>query len=107
VVRETLEEQGYQVIEAYAPAEALKISRSFTEPIHLLLTDVIMPGMTGNELAETMVAERPELRVIFMSGYASQSVLSQAALPATVRYLEKPILTTALLRTIRAALDDA
>ena len=106
VVRETLEEQGYQVLEARTPAEALTIIKGFSDPIHLLLTDVIMPGMTGKEMAERVVAARPGLRVIFMSGYSTHAVLNHAALPADVRYLEKPIPTTVLLRSIRDALND-
>jgi CheY-like chemotaxis protein len=107
VVRETLEEQGYRVIEARTPAHALTMTAEFTDPIHLLLTDVVMPGMTGRELAEAMVAGRPQLRVIFMSGYTSHAVIDHAALPVGARYLEKPFLMSVLLRTIRAALDDA
>jgi two-component system cell cycle sensor histidine kinase/response regulator CckA len=106
VVREAMEEHGYEVLEARSPAEALAISRRTTEPIHLLLTDVIMPGMTGIELAGKLVAERPETRIIFMSGYSNHAVVDQAALPATARYLEKPVPTPLLLRTVRAALDE-
>jgi PAS domain S-box-containing protein len=107
VLRETLEEQGYQVLEAAAPAEAVAIGEGFTSRIHLLLTDVIMPGMTGKELAEILAAARPDLAIIFMSGYSSNAVLNHADLPATVRYLEKPIPTPLLLRTIRATLGNA
>jgi PAS domain S-box-containing protein len=107
VVLETLEEQGYRVFAARTPKEALTISEGLTNMIHLLLTDLVMPGMSGTELAETIVAGRPGIRVIFMSGYTSQAMMNHAALPAGVRYLEKPIMTTVLLRSIRTALDDA
>jgi PAS domain S-box-containing protein len=107
VVRETLEEQGYRVLAAHTPAEALAISEGFLEPIHLVLTDVIMPGMTGKEMAESIVAARPDLRVIFMSGYSNHAVMNHAALLAEVRYLEKPVPTKVLLRAIRAALEEA
>jgi two-component system cell cycle sensor histidine kinase/response regulator CckA len=107
VVRETLEEQGYQVLEVRLPSEALVVMRGFAATIHLLLTDVIMPGMTGLELAEACVSARPDLRVIFMSGYSSHAMINVAALPAPVRYLEKPIPTAVLLRTLRGALEDA
>jgi PAS domain S-box-containing protein len=106
VLRETLEEQGYHVLEARTPAEALTISGRLAEPIDLLLTDVIMPGMTGGELANMVVAARPGLRVTFMSGYSSHAVMDRDVLPEGSRYLEKPILTAVLLRTVRAALDD-
>jgi PAS domain S-box-containing protein len=106
VVRETLEEHGYRVLEASSPAEALKLSESFAGAIDVLLTDVIMPGMTGNELAELIVAARPAIRIIFMSGYSNRAVLNHSGLPASVRYLEKPIPTALLLRTIRAAVEE-
>jgi PAS domain S-box-containing protein len=105
IVRETLEEQGYQVLEARSPAEALNINDTFTEPIHLLLTDVIMPGMAAKDLAAVIVTARPDIPVIFMSGYSSNSPPSHTGLAATVRYLEKPVPTAILLRTIREALD--
>jgi PAS domain S-box-containing protein len=107
VVRETLEEQGYRVLAAHTPAEALAISEGFLEPIHLVLTDVIMPGMTGKEMAERIVAARPGLRVIFMSGYSNHAVMNHAALLADVRYIEKPVPAKVLLRAIRAALEEA
>jgi PAS domain S-box-containing protein len=107
VVRETLEEQGYRVLEAFTPANALTISDSFKDEIHLLLTDVIMPGMTGKELSEIIAAARPGLSIIFMSGYTSNAVMNHADLQVTVRYLEKPIPTPLLLRTIRATLNNA
>jgi PAS domain S-box-containing protein len=106
ILRETLEEQGYQVLEARTPPEALLISDRFTDPIQLMLTDVIMPGMTGRQLAEVMVQTRPQIRIIFMSGYSSNAVMNHTALPLDVRYLEKPIMTNVLLRAIRATLDE-
>jgi PAS domain S-box-containing protein len=106
VIRETLEEQGYRILEAASPAEALKLSASFPDRIDLLLTDVIMPGMTGNELAEAIVATRPDIRIIFMSGYSNRVLMNHDTLSASVRYLEKPIATSLLLRTIRAALEE-
>lgn len=104
VVREALEEYGYLVLEARTPAEALAISSTFSETIHLLLTDVIMPGMTGKDLAQLLVEERPETAIIFMSGYTNQTTLNHTELGA--RFLEKPIPTNLLLRTVRAALES-
>ena len=106
VIQETLREQGYRVLEARTSAEAMAISGATSDRIDLLLTDMIMPGVTGAELANELVATRPELRVVFMSGYTSQSVLNQSGLPPSVRYLEKPVPTPLLLRTVRAALDE-
>jgi CheY-like chemotaxis protein len=107
VVREAMEEQGYRVLEARSPAEALTISSRHHNVIPLLLTDVIMPGMNGRALAEQIVAARPATRVIFMSGYTSHTVSNHAALPPSVRYLEKPISPSVLLRTMRAVLDES
>ena len=106
VIRESLEDAGYAVLEAEAPDEALAISTAYDGTIHLLLTDVIMPRMTGKELAGRIVAERPGVQVIFMSGYTNQSIMNHTQLPAGVRYLEKPIASGALLRSVRAALDE-
>jgi two-component system cell cycle sensor histidine kinase/response regulator CckA len=94
------------VLEVSAPLDALEIARTFSGPIHLLLTDIIMPSMTGIALAEKLASQRPEMRVIYMSGYSNHAVISQAALPAGVQYLEKPITTSHLLRAIRATLNS-
>jgi PAS domain S-box-containing protein len=106
VVREELEEHGYRVLEVRHGAEALSLSESLEERIDLLLTDVIMPGMTGSDLAARIGATRPDTKIIFMSGYTNQAILNHTALPASVRYLEKPIPASLLLRTIRAVLDE-
>jgi len=105
VVREALEEYGYRVLEAPSAADALKISRTAEESIDLVLTDVIMPGMTGKDLVELIAVERPQTRIIFMSGYTNHAVLNQAAIPERVRFLEKPVSTVVLLRTVREVLD--
>jgi PAS domain S-box-containing protein len=102
VLRETLEEHGYTVIDARSPAEALAV----TAPVHLLLTDVVMPGMNGPTLAAKLVAQRPELRVVFMSGYTDDAISHHGVLDHGVYFLEKPSTTAGLLRTIRAALSD-
>lgn len=106
IVREALEEHGYTVLEASTPAEALGISASRHEPIHLLLTDVIMPGMRGPALAERIAAQRTGIRVVYMSGYTTDAVERNGLVPAGVRFLEKPIPTVMLLHAIRAALRD-
>ncbi len=106
VIREALEDAGYVVLEARAPDEALAISSAYDGRIHLLLTDVVMPRMSGKELAVRIAAERPEVQIIFMSGYTNQTVMNHTQLPAGVRYVEKPIASAALLRTVRAALDE-
>jgi PAS domain S-box-containing protein len=106
IVRDALEEHGYHVLEARTPAEALTINAAYADGIDLLLTDVIMPGMNGRDLAETISATRPKTRIIFMSGYTNHALMSHTALPPGVRHLEKPISTTLLLQTVRATLDE-
>jgi PAS domain S-box-containing protein len=106
VVREALEENGYRVLVASRPAEAMDTAASFDGPIHLLLTDMIMPGATGVALAQQLISKRPELRVIYMSGYANHAVVNHASRPPEGHYLEKPIATSALLRAIREVLGS-
>jgi two-component system cell cycle sensor histidine kinase/response regulator CckA len=105
IVREALEEHGYRVLEASTPGEALLISERSSETIHLLLTDVVMPGMQGPLLAERIAAERPDIRVIYMSGYTTDAIAQSGGLPEGFHYVEKPIPTNVLLRMIRTALS--
>jgi two-component system cell cycle sensor histidine kinase/response regulator CckA len=105
IVEEALTEQGYTVVTAPGPAEALAISAAHPEPIHLLLTDVIMPGMPGNELAALIVEQRPDTRVIFMSGYTNQALANASSVLQGARVLEKPVATSVLLRTIAEVLN--
>jgi len=95
---------GYRVLEAETPDEAIQNARSHAGPIHLLLTDVVMPGINGRELADQLTSLRPELKVIYMSGYTGFThrgiVDSEAVL------LQKPIARETLLRKIRGVLTS-
>ena len=104
IIRETLEERGYRVLEARTPAEAVELSANYSGEIHLLLTDVVMPGGNGRRLAEELRAQRPEMRVIFMSGYTDDIMVRRGVVDGTVQFLEKPATTNALLRAVREAL---
>ena len=106
VLREAMEEHGYRVLEAATPADALTLSANFPETIDLLLTDIVMPGLNGKELAERLILERPSLRIVFMSGYTNSALKNTSELPPTVHYVEKPVPTTVLLQMIRGALDE-
>jgi PAS domain S-box-containing protein len=104
IAREILEEHGYRVIEATGPNEAIEIAHHHPEPIHLLVTDVVMPGMNGRALAESLVAARPELRVLYMSGYTDDIIAHSGVLESGTLLLEKPFTSLALLGRVRVAL---
>jgi PAS domain S-box-containing protein len=106
IAREILEEQGYRVIEADGPAQAIEIVGLHPHPIHLVLTDVVMPGMNGRTLAEKLVAARPELRVLYMSGYTDDVIAHSGVLEAGTLLIEKPFTAVALLERVRAALGE-
>jgi two-component system, cell cycle sensor histidine kinase and response regulator CckA len=103
LAREVLQRSGYVVLEACNGVEALQVSRSFVGPIHLLLTDVMMPEMSGLELVEVVAAERLETRALFMSGYFESSPAHQEVLRH--RFLEKPFSPGKLTHMIRSVLD--
>ena len=105
IIRETLEEYGYHVLEARSPEEARDLSATYNDEIHLLLTDVVMPGGNGRQLADQLHDQRPDLRVIFMSGYTDDIMLRRGVFDRSMRFLEKPSTTNALLRAVRDALD--
>jgi len=100
-----LTSQGYRILEASTPAEALKIGREYPEPIRLLLSDVLMPGMRGNELAELLREMRPGLAVLYMSGYSDSTFLSTGALKGA-GFLQKPFMAPDLLRAVEEALHS-
>jgi CheY-like chemotaxis protein len=108
IAREILEEHGYRVLEASGanrgPDNAIEIARRHPEPIHLLVTDVVMPGMNGPALAESLVAARPELKVLYMSGYTDDVIAHRAVLAPGTLLIEKPFTALALLGRVRAAL---
>ncbi len=91
------------MLEAAGAGEALRRAAEHAGPIHLLLTDVIMPGKSGVELAQALLARRPGLRVVYMSGYADRAV--QADAPG-VAFVQKPFDPALLARRVRATLDQ-
>jgi two-component system cell cycle sensor histidine kinase/response regulator CckA len=101
-----LRTKGYRVIEAEDPAAALRLMREHEGPIHLLVTDIVMPGMTGPALVERLIADRPELKVLYITGYAEEAIERQGTLPAGGALLEKPFTARQLADRVRAALSD-
>ena len=107
VARTILERHGYRVLEAPNGREALERYAGSEEAIELLLTDVVMPVMGGRELAESMLASRPELKVLYMSGYTEDVAIVQSAVEPGVTLLQKPFTPERLLTRVREALDAA
>ena len=106
LLKECLKGEGYTVLGAPNPDEAIRISRQKT-PIHLLVTDVVMPGMSGSELAQQLAAHRKDLKVLYISGYPSHRLVQHGALKKEISYLPKPFTPEQLLRKVRKVLDTA
>ncbi len=102
-----LEAQGYSILVAGNGAEALELARRTGEPIHLLLTDVVMPLMNGPDLALAFAEERPETAVMFMSGYTDQAIGNDGVVGPGITFLAKPFTAAELARKVRETLDAA
>jgi CheY-like chemotaxis protein len=105
LVLEILSMQGYTVLAASNGDEALRLAKGRKKPIHLLLTDMVMPGMNGKELAERMQRMFPDLKVILMSGYAEDGLIQWGTIIQGMEFLKKPFRVEALIQTIRKVLD--
>jgi PAS domain S-box-containing protein len=103
--RQILERYGYTVLEAPSGRDALNIALKRQSPIHLLLTDVVMPEMSGRDLAEQICELRPSAKVLYMSGYTDDAVVLQGILSAEIPYLQKPFSPATLARKVREVLD--
>jgi CheY-like chemotaxis protein len=106
MARQILERYGYTVLEAPDGKEALSLARSLNGPIHLLLTDVVMPGMSGRELAERFTAHRSGVKVLYMSGYTDDAVVRHGVLRPGIAYLQKPFTPESLAHKVREVLDS-
>jgi len=98
--------QGYGVLEARHPIHALQLCEHYPDPIHLLLTDVVMPYMNGRELASAALAVRPQMRVLYMSGNEDGLLMQGLDLEEEVFFLQKPFSPSTLLQKVRDVLGD-
>jgi CheY-like chemotaxis protein len=106
VAREVLQRNGYAVIQASDGRAALELAATHSGTIHLLVTDVIMPEMSGRQLADRLRDERPELQVLFVSGYTDDAIIRHGILEPGIAFLQKPFTPEALARKVRAVLDE-
>ena len=102
----TLERNGYKILEAESPDEAIKISSEYGDVIHLLLTDVVMPGMNGRELQIQLTATRPGIKVLFMSGYTANVIAHSGVLDPGLSFIQKPFRPKDLSLKVREVLDQ-
>jgi len=105
LAQRVLQRQGYTVLEARDGREAMRLATSHSGPIHLLLTDVVMPGISGMALADRLTADRPDIKVLFMSGYTDNAIAHHGVLDPGITLLQKPFSPMDLARRVRALLD--
>jgi PAS domain S-box-containing protein len=105
MTREILQESGYQVLEAKHGHEALLVAERHHGPIHLMLSDVVMPQMSGRELAERLSPRRKEMKVLYMSGYTDDAIVHQGVLDEGMAFIEKPFTPNALAHKLREVLS--
>jgi CheY-like chemotaxis protein len=102
-----LEELGYTVLAAQSPGEAIRLAGDCAVEIHVMMTDVIMPGMNGPDLAMALVALSPQLKCLFVSGYTADVITHRGVLKEGVHFLQKPFAIGDLAAKVREVLDGA
>jgi CheY-like chemotaxis protein len=100
-----LKKQGYKVLEAPDGGKAFMLCEAYKEPIHLILTDVVMPGMSGSKLADRLKAIHPEAKTLYMSGYTDNAILHHGILESGTNFIQKPFTVESLPRKVREVLD--
>ncbi len=101
----SLEQLGYKVLEAPSGPEAIRVSQEYKGPIHLLLTDVVMPNMSGREVAFQLAPKRADMRVLYTSGHTEDRIMHHGVLQDRMAFLQKPFTLSALARKVREVLD--
>jgi DNA-binding response OmpR family regulator len=105
LVRVTLEQYGYAVLEASNGWEALQLQEQHQGPIHLLIADIVVPQMNGQELAARLLLLRPDISVLYMSGYTDKSIILEGVLSSGTAFIKKPFAPDALAAKVREVLD--
>jgi CheY-like chemotaxis protein len=105
LTKSILMQAGYNVLDAKGGKEAIRVCCAHTGPIDLLLTDVVMPEISGKEVADRLLSLRPEIRVLFMSGYTDEAVVQHGVLDANVEFIQKPFTWFGLTRKVRDVLN--
>jgi DNA-binding NtrC family response regulator len=105
LVREALVRAGYKVMDTSDPVEARRLSESYRGMIHLLITDVVMPRVSGRELAEELRTQRGGMKVLYMSGYTDNAIVNTGILQKEVAFLQKPFTPAALTQKVREVLE--
>lgn len=100
-----LSKNGYTVLEASHGDEASHICEQHKGPIHLMVMDVVMPGMNGRELAKSLASHHPEMKVLYMSGYTDNTITHRGVLEKGMNYIQKPFTIDGLARKVREVLD--
>jgi len=105
ILKRILEDQGYQVLAASNGEEALAYSQDLDHDIKLMITDVVMPQMSGRELTERMMVVRPNVRVLYMSGYTDDAIVRHGLLDESLQFIQKPFDSASIARKVREVLD--
>jgi CheY-like chemotaxis protein len=105
LIHDTLTPLGYKIIEASNGVEALELFRQSESEIDMLLTDVVMPKMTGKKLAEKLLAEKPGFKILYMSGYTDNVIVHQGVLDEDIEFINKPLVPSLLTKRIREVLE--
>ena len=104
--KKILEKLGYTILSANTPGEAIRLADDYSEQIHLLITDVVMPEMNGRDLSNTLMSRHPHLKCLFMSGYTADVIAHHGVLDENVHFIQKPFSIQALAAKVRAALSE-